>query len=74
MNKDLGPIEKRLATRTRSQNQAATDLQRIEDALGRLETGRFGFCEECGGQIALQRLTDDPTISCCHACAKTRKA
>ncbi|NBC21422.1 MAG: hypothetical protein GVY06_10345 [Alphaproteobacteria bacterium] len=68
MDKDLGPIEKRLARRTRPQDQAAHDLQRIDDALGRMERGCFGYCEACGTQIDLARLTKDPAARCCASC------
>lgn len=45
-----------------------TDLQNIEDALGRLETGSFGYCQACGEPISLARLCQDPTVSRCTDC------
>lgn len=44
------------------------DLQNIEDALGRLETGSFGYCQSCGEPISLARLCKDPTVSQCSDC------
>jgi len=47
----------------------ARDLQRIEAALRRIEEGEYGFCAECGGEIAEKRLEIDPMASLCIACA-----
>jgi DnaK suppressor protein len=47
----------------------ARDLQRIEAALRRIEEGEYGFCAECGGEIAEKRLAADPMASLCIACA-----
>lgn len=45
-------------------------VQEILEALARLRVGRFGLCEECGGQIGLKRLSAQPTASVCIDCAK----
>ena len=45
-----------------------TQLKRIDDALRRLDTGRFGHCLYCGDQIGLGRLTADPAVSSCVVC------
>ena len=44
------------------------DLQSIEDALDRLESGAFGYCQACGEPISLARLCNNPTISRCGDC------
>lgn len=43
-------------------------LKRIDEALKRLDTGRFGHCLYCGDQIELGRLTADPAVSSCLVC------
>lgn len=43
---------------------------RIEAALQRMDEGEFGFCLDCGDQIAPKRLTLDPTVPTCLSCAK----
>ncbi len=43
-------------------------LAEIETALSRLATGRFGWCEQCGGVIATTRLTEMPQTRYCPAC------
>lgn len=44
--------------------------QRVEAALRRLDAGEFGFCEECGDEIAARRLDLDPAVSTCVSCAR----
>jgi DnaK suppressor protein len=43
--------------------QAKAALQRITD-------GEFGYCAECGGDIAVKRLAHNPAVSTCIACAR----
>lgn len=54
--------------------QARRDAQRraLEAALARLEEGGFGYCEDCGEEIAIKRLELDPTAMRCIACASGR--
>ena len=47
----------------------ARDLQRIDAALRRIEDGEYGYCSECGEEIAEKRLAVDPMASLCIACA-----
>ena len=50
----------------------AADRRRIEAALRRCEEGEFGFCTECGEEIAEKRLELDPAAPLCVACASGR--
>jgi len=43
---------------------------RLNAALTRIEDGEFSFCEDCGDDIALQRLNLDPAATKCIQCAK----
>ena len=43
--------------------------RRIQAALERLEEGEFGYCLDCGEEIAEKRLDLDPTIPNCVSCA-----
>lgn len=45
------------------------DLQRIEAAERRLRDGEYGYCEECGEEIADGRLAIDPMAERCVGCA-----
>jgi len=43
-------------------------LQKIEGALRRIETGDYGYCFICGEEIDERRLAVDPTVSRCMEC------
>jgi DnaK suppressor protein len=45
-----------------------TELTQIEAALRRLDTDRFGLCEDCAEPIAAQRLNAQPWASRCINC------
>ncbi|MEE9389351.1 MAG: TraR/DksA family transcriptional regulator [Paracoccaceae bacterium] len=42
---------------------------RIIAALVRLDAGEFGYCLNCGDDIAPKRLEFDPTVPTCLTCA-----
>ena len=43
---------------------------RLKAALARMDEGEFGYCEDCGDQIAIKRLEFDPAAIKCIECAK----
>jgi DnaK suppressor protein len=43
-------------------------LHDIDVALGRLESGGYGICVECGREIAEERLLATPTVQTCIEC------
>jgi len=43
-------------------------LHDIDVALGRLESGGYGICVECGREIAPERLLATPTVQTCIEC------
>lgn len=53
--------------------RAQLELQRIEAALKRIETGTFGDCVDCGKPIAKARLEANPTVIRCVACAEAQE-
>jgi DnaK suppressor protein len=48
-------------------------LHKIEEALGRLENGTYGYCFECGGEIAERRLRALPFAVRCRGCEEARE-
>jgi DnaK suppressor protein len=44
------------------------ELDEIQEAMARLETGSFGVCEICGASISLPRLRAIPWARHCLAC------
>jgi DnaK suppressor protein len=49
-------------------------LTRIDEALVRLGSGKYGFCIECDGEIAERRLRALPFAVRCQACEERREA
>jgi RNA polymerase-binding transcription factor DksA len=48
------------------------ELADIDAALLRIEQGRYGTCQSCGGPMGLQRLRALPEARYCLACSGTR--
>ncbi len=53
-------------------DQASRKLAAVDAAIGRLEAGQFGRCEQCGQPIAAARLAARPTAATCISCASRR--
>ena len=51
----------------------AETLQQINEALARLEEGTYGYCFECGDEIAEQRLRALPFAVRCKDCEEARE-
>jgi DnaK suppressor protein len=47
-------------------------IDKVEHALARIDTGRFGRCEACGGPIEAERLDALPYATLCLADARRR--
>ena len=47
----------------------ATEIRRIDAALARVDEGDYGYCVECGEEIAPKRLEIDPAAPRCSGCA-----
>lgn len=52
----------------------AETLNKINDAVARLENGDYGFCFECGEEIAEKRLRALPFAVRCKDCEEAREA
>ena len=46
-------------------------LQKVDGALRRIESGEFGECFVCGDDISLKRLQFDPTQTRCIECMES---
>ena len=51
----------------------AETLNKINEALGRLEEGAYGYCFDCGGEISEQRLRALPFAVRCKECEEARE-
>lgn len=43
-------------------------LKKIEDALERIDQGKFGICDKCGQEIDIRRLEARPVTTMCIEC------
>ena len=48
---------------------AQRELADIDAALARIQEGRYGTCQNCGGPMGLQRLRAIPEARYCLACS-----
>ena len=48
------------------------ERQKVRAALARLAEGDYGYCTECGDEIARARLEADPAIARCAECMAAR--
>ena len=53
-----------------TQARRAASRTRIRAAFARMDEGEFGYCTECGEEIAPARLELDPTVPTCISCAR----
>lgn len=52
-----------------TERQRMGELARIEQALKRIEEDEYGYCDDCGEEIAEKRLEIDPAATLCIRCA-----
>jgi RNA polymerase-binding transcription factor DksA len=51
-------------------NEAEIELGRVNQALLRIQEGRYGQCVRCGEPISPARLVAVPQTDICHVCAR----
>ena len=70
---DSGEINIQDDIRFAMMNMKAEMLARIDDALARLEDGRYGRCDDCGRDIPEARLRAVPFAFRCMPCEELRE-
>ena len=71
----VGRLSRMDAMQQQAMSQAVARLtdqerQRILSALGRIESGNYGYCVVCEDEIAEGRLRFDSSVLTCVSCAK----
>ncbi len=74
----LGRLSRMDALQGQAMSQALNQRREIEllktsSALQRIESGDYGFCVQCGEEIAQKRLEFDPATPLCIKCAEKRE-
>jgi DnaK suppressor protein len=49
-------------------------LAKIDEAVDRIGDGSYGRCEECGGEIGIERLKARPVTTFCIGCKSDQEA
>ena len=49
-------------------------IVKIREALGRIDDGTYGLCEECGEKIGIERLKARPVTTLCFDCKSNQEA
>ena len=49
-------------------------IAKIDEAIERIDDGSYGKCEECGGEIGLERLRARPVTTLCIDCKSLQEA
>jgi len=63
-----GPVQRETRRMLHRAVAARQRLADVEEALGRLATGRFGHCEVCGSEIGTGMLSVAPEARYCDEC------
>ena len=51
------------------ESEAKVEIQKLSNAITRIEKGHYGICQTCGDDIAKQRLQVQPAALKCIGCA-----
>lgn len=57
------------AVAAETERRRRVELTKIEAAIKRLDQGEYGYCLDCGDDIAEERLRLDPATPLCIGCA-----
>jgi DnaK suppressor protein len=65
---DRASQESDIALELRSRDRERKLIKKIDEALGSIENGEYGYCDSCGIEIGLKRLEARPTATLCIDC------
>ncbi|HEY8553783.1 MAG TPA: RNA polymerase-binding protein DksA [Burkholderiales bacterium] len=65
---DRASQETDMSIELRNRDRERKLIKKIDEALTRIDTGDYGYCEVCGVEIGLERLEARPTAELCIDC------
>lgn len=65
---DRASLETDITLELRSRDREGKLIKKINESLSRLEEAEYGYCENCGVEIGIQRLEARPTAELCIDC------
>jgi DnaK suppressor protein len=70
---DRATQESEFGLELRTRDRERKLLKKIDSALGRIEDGSYGYCEETGDEIGLRRLEARPVATLCVEAQERRE-
>ncbi|HUL40827.1 MAG TPA: RNA polymerase-binding protein DksA [Burkholderiales bacterium] len=65
---DRASQESDMALELRNRDRERKLIKKIEETIGKIDSGEYGYCENCGVEIGLKRLEARPTATLCIDC------
>ena len=65
---DRASQETDIAIELRNRDRERKLIKKIEETVGRIDGGDYGFCDKCGVEIGIKRLEARPTATLCIDC------
>jgi DnaK suppressor protein len=65
---DRASQESDMALELRNRDRERKLIKKIDETIGKIDAGEYGYCESCGIEIGLKRLEARPTATLCIDC------
>jgi len=65
---DRASQESDIAMELRNRDRERKLIKKIDETIARIESGDYGYCDNCGVEIGLKRLEARPTATLCIDC------
>ena len=65
---DRASQESDIALELRNRDRERKLIKKIDESIGTIDSGDYGYCESCGVEIGLKRLEARPTATLCIDC------
>jgi DnaK suppressor protein len=65
---DRASQESDMTLELRNRDRERKLIKKIDEIIGKIDSGDYGYCESCGIEIGLKRLEARPTATLCIDC------
>ena len=65
---DRASQESDVSLELRNRDRERKLIKKIDETIGRIDAGEYGYCDSCGVEIGLKRLEVRPTATLCIDC------
>ena len=65
---DRASQESDMALELRNRDRERKLIKKIDETIGKIDSGEYGYCDSCGVEIGLKRLEARPTATLCIDC------